>query len=83
MDVYVGTPTKILKQVINSLGVMQFGFNLGIKLVLTAIIPISALIIVSHNKMLRSHLKLADELSKKLKENKSIQDKIVDYQLQK
>lgn len=68
----------------NSLEVMKFGFNLVIKLVLTAVIPISILIIVNQNKMLRSHLKLAGELSKKLKENKLIQDKIVyfhsDYQ---
>jgi hypothetical protein len=68
----------------NSLGVIKFSFNTVIKLLLTAVIPISVLIIVNHNKTLRSNLKLADELSKKLKENKSIQDKIVyfnsDYQ---
>jgi hypothetical protein len=68
----------------NALGAMKFGFNMVIKLLLTAVIPISVLIIVNHNKMLRTHLKLADELSKKLKENKLIQEKIIyfnsDYQ---
>jgi len=68
----------------NTLGVMKFDFNMVIKLVLTAVIPISVLIIVNHNKILRSHLKLADELSKKLKENKLVQEKIIyfnsDYQ---
>lgn len=68
----------------NSLGVMKFGFSMVIKLVLTAVIPISVIIIVNHNKILRSHLKLADELSKKLKDNKLIQEKIIyfnsDYQ---
>lgn len=63
----------------NSLGVIKFGFSLVIKLVLTAVLPITTLIVVNHNKMLRSHLKLANELSKKLKENKSIQDKIVHF----
>jgi hypothetical protein len=63
----------------NSLGVLKFGFNQVIKLVLTAVIPISVIIIANHNKMLRSHLKLADELSKKLKENKLIQEKIVHF----
>lgn len=63
----------------NSLGVIKFGFNQVIKLVLTAVIPISVIIIANHNKMLRSHLKLADELSKKLKENKLIQEKIVHF----
>jgi hypothetical protein len=68
----------------NTLGVMKFGFNMVIELVLTAVIPITVLIIVNHNKILRSHVKLADELSKKLKENKLVQEKIIyfnsDYQ---
>ncbi|MFO7657034.1 MAG: LytTR family DNA-binding domain-containing protein [Bacteroidales bacterium] len=68
----------------NHLGVMKVGFSMVIKSVLTAVIPISVLIIVNHNKKLRSHVKLADELSKKLKENKSVQEKIIyfnsDYQ---
>jgi hypothetical protein len=63
----------------NSIGAMKFGFNLVIKLILTAVIPISVLIIGNHNKILRSHLKLADELNKKLKDNKSIQEKIVHF----
>lgn len=68
----------------NYLGVTRFGFSLVIKLVLTAVIPISVLIVVNYNKILRSHLKLADELSRKLRETKSIQEKIIyfssDYQ---
>jgi hypothetical protein len=68
----------------NALGAMKFGFNMVIKLLLTAVVPISILIVVNHNKILRSHLKMADELSKKLKENKVVQEKIVyfdsDYQ---
>ena len=63
----------------NSLGVLKFSFSMVIKLILTAVIPISVLIIVNHNKMLRSHLKLADELSKKLKDNKLIEDKIISF----
>ena len=63
---------------------MKFGFNLVIKLLLTSVIPITVLIIVNHNKILRAHLKLADEISKKLKDNKLIQEKIIyfnsDYQ---
>jgi uncharacterized membrane protein len=68
----------------NTLGVLKFGFYLVVELVLVAVVPISMLIVLNHNKMLRSHLKVADELSKKLKEHKTIQDKIVyfnsDYQ---
>ncbi len=68
----------------NSLGVIKFDFNLVIKLVLTAVIPITVIIIVNYNTILRSHLKLADEISKKIKDNKLIEDKIIyfdsDYQ---
>jgi hypothetical protein len=68
----------------NTLGIMIFNFYMVIKLVLTAAVPISILIVINHNKMLRSHLKLADELNKKLKEHKQIQEKIIyfksDYQ---
>jgi hypothetical protein len=68
----------------NTLGIMKFNFYMVIKLVLMATLPLSFLIIFNHNKMLRSHLKLADDLNKKLKEHKQIQDKIIyfksDYQ---
>jgi DNA-binding LytR/AlgR family response regulator len=37
------------------------------------------LIIINQNKILHSHLKLADELNKKLKEHKSILDKIIHF----
>ena len=63
----------------NALGVMKFNFYTVIKLILTSILPISGLIIVNHNKMLRSHLKLADELNKKLKEHKQGQEKVIHF----
>jgi hypothetical protein len=66
------------------LGVMKFGFDMVIKLVLIASMPTTLLIIVNYNKMIRSNLKMADEMNKKLKEHKSILEKIVyfnsDYQ---
>jgi hypothetical protein len=67
-----------------SLDIMKFDFNMVIKLILTATIPISALIIINQNRMLRSRLKFADDINKKLQDHKSIQDKIIyfnsDYQ---
>jgi len=62
-----------------TIGMLKVDFKLVIKLIFTAIIPITGLIVINHNHMLRSHLKLADELNKKLKENKLIQDKIVHF----
>jgi hypothetical protein len=67
-----------------TLAVLKFDFNLVIKLILTAIIPISALIIINQNRMFRSRFKLSDEINKKLKDHKEILDKIIyfnsDYQ---
>jgi hypothetical protein len=67
-----------------TLEVLKFDFNLVIKLILTAIIPITALIIINQNRMLRSRLKFANDINKKLQDHKSIQDKIIyfnsDYQ---
>jgi hypothetical protein len=66
------------------LGILEFEFNIFITLLLAAIFPISALIIINYSRILRLHLKFATELNKKLKENKHIQEKIVlfesDYQ---
>lgn len=58
---------------------MEFGFDMIIKLILIAIIPTSVLITFNRNRLLRSHLKLANELNMKLKENKSMQDKLVHF----
>jgi LytTr DNA-binding domain len=63
----------------NALNVMSFNFYMVIKLVLVATLPLSVLIIINHNKMLRSHMKVTDDLNKKLKENKLIQDKIIHF----
>ena len=62
-----------------ALGIMEFGFSMIIKLILIAIVPISVLIVLNRNRLLRSHLKSANELNIKLKENKSIPDKLVHF----
>jgi predicted house-cleaning noncanonical NTP pyrophosphatase (MazG superfamily) len=61
------------------LGILKFDFDLVIKLILTAVIPISALIIINQNRMLRSRLKRADEINKKLKDHKLLQEEIVNF----
>lgn len=62
-----------------TLGVLKFDFNMVIKLILTAIIPMSALIIINQNRMFRSRAKLADEINKKLKDHKIRQDEIINF----
>ncbi|MDP4275839.1 MAG: LytTR family DNA-binding domain-containing protein, partial [Bacteroidota bacterium] len=66
------------------MGLMKFNFNMVIKLVMAAVLPITVLIITNHNRMLKAHLKLANELTLKLRDNKLIQERIIrfdsDYQ---
>jgi hypothetical protein len=61
----------------NTMGVMKVNFQVVVMLILIAVIPITALIIINHNRILRIHLKMADELNKKLKEHKTIQEKML------
>jgi hypothetical protein len=62
-----------------ALGIMVFGFDMIIKMMLIAIVPISVLIVFNRNRLLRSHLKLANELNFKLKEHKSLPEKLVHF----
>jgi len=60
-------------------GMLEFQFNYVITLLLAAIFPISAMIIINYNRIMRSHLKMARDLNIKLKENKQKQEKIVHF----
>jgi hypothetical protein len=66
------------------LGILEFEYNIVLTLLFTAVIPITALIIVNYNRIMRNHLQFANELNKKLKDHKLIQEKTVlfesDYQ---
>jgi hypothetical protein len=61
------------------LGIMKFDFNLVIKLLFTAVIPLTALIIINQNRMLRFRLNRADEINKKLRDNKLRQEEIISF----
>ncbi|HNW99467.1 MAG TPA: LytTR family DNA-binding domain-containing protein [Bacteroidales bacterium] len=61
------------------IGILVFGYNLVIALLLVAVFPISALIIINHSRILRLHLNFATELNKKLQESKHIEEKIVHF----
>ncbi|HSH51752.1 MAG TPA: LytTR family DNA-binding domain-containing protein [Bacteroidales bacterium] len=62
------------------LGIFTIDFKMILGLIVIAIIPITGLIIVNRNRMLRSNLKLAERINKKLEENKSIDNKLVHFQ---
>ena len=63
-----------------ALGIMEFGFDMIITLILIAIVPISVLITFNRNRLLRTHLKSAIELNKKLQESKSLSNKLVHFE---
>jgi len=62
-----------------ALGIMEFGFDMIIMLILIAIVPISVLITFNRNRLLRTHLKSVKELNKKLLEGKSLSNKLVHF----
>jgi len=62
-----------------ALGIMVFGFEIIIKLILIAIIPTLILITLNRHRLLRSHLRMANALNTKLQENKSIDEKLVHF----
>jgi hypothetical protein len=62
-----------------ALGIMAFGFDMIVTMLLIAIVPTSVLITFNRNRLIRSHLKTANELNTKLKENKTLRDKLVHF----
>jgi len=62
-----------------ALGIFDIDFNMIVGLILIAIIPITGLITVNQNRKLRAYLELAEGINKKLKENKSIEEKLVHF----
>lgn len=61
------------------LGIFTIDFKMVLTLIVIAIIPITGLIVVNRNRMLRSNLKLAERINKKLEENKSIDNKLIHF----
>lgn len=61
------------------LGIFEIDYRMVLGLIVIAIIPITGLIIVNRNRMLRSNLKLAERINKKLEENRSIDDRLVHF----
>lgn len=62
-----------------TLGILEIDFYMIIKLLLIAIVPLTFLIVFNQNRLLRLHLKTAHELNTKLKDSKTIQDKLVHF----
>lgn len=70
-----------------TLGIIEFSFSMIVNMILIAIFPLTALIIFNYNRLLRLHLRTANDLNKQLKQNREAEDKLVhfdsDYQKDK
>lgn len=62
------------------LGVFDIDFRMILGLTVIAIIPITGIIIVNRNRMLRHNLKSAESINKKLQENKNIEERLVHFE---
>jgi len=62
-----------------TLGILEIDFYMIIKLLLIAIVPLTFLIVFNQDRLLRLHLKTANELNTKLKDSKGVQDKLVHF----
>lgn len=62
-----------------TLGIIEFDFYMIVKLILIAIIPLTLLIIFNQDRLLRLHLKVANELNDELKESKTVQEKLIHF----
>ncbi len=61
------------------LGIFDIDFKMFLGLIIIAIIPITGLITVNQNRMLRFNLKLSEGINKKLNENKLIEEKLAHF----
>jgi hypothetical protein len=62
------------------LGIFTIDIKVVLGLIVIAIIPITGLIIVNRNRMLRHNFKSAESINKKLQENKNIEEKLVHFE---
>lgn len=62
------------------LDIFSVDFRMVLGLIIIAIIPITGLIIVNRNRMLRHNLRLSERINKKLNDNKLIEEKLVHFE---
>lgn len=61
------------------LGILEVDFYMIIKLILIAVFPLTLLIVFNQHRLLKIHLKNANELNAKLKESKNDTDRLVHF----
>jgi hypothetical protein len=61
------------------LGILVFDFQMVMKLLLVAVVPLTILIIFNQDRLLKLHLKTANDLNARLKENRNEAEKLVHF----
>ena len=61
-------------------GLLDLSFNTIVSIVMVAVLPVTALITINQDRLLRANLKSAIKLNQKLDENKIIDDKFVFFE---
>lgn len=62
------------------LGVIDISFSIIAKVMLLGFVPVSVLIIINQERLNKSHLKSANELNKRLLENKGKKEKLIHFE---
>jgi len=62
------------------LGLVDIHFSDIVSLILVAILPVAVLIVINQDRLLRFHLKSAQELNKKLSENRDPKEKFIRFE---
>ncbi|MBE9467535.1 MAG: LytTR family transcriptional regulator [Bacteroidetes bacterium] len=62
------------------LGVFDIDFNFIVKNILLAVLPVAVLIIINQERLLKAHLKSAQQLNKKLIESKQQKEKFINFE---
>jgi hypothetical protein len=62
------------------LGVFDINFNYIVKIILLAVLPVAVLIIINQERLLKAHLKSAQQLNEKLIESKQQKEKFINFE---
>jgi hypothetical protein len=62
------------------LGVLDLSLSTIVQIILLGVLPVSVLIIINQDRLLRSHINSAKKLFEKIKDNKQIEEKLVFFE---
>ncbi len=61
-------------------GILDIGFSDIVKIILLGILPVAVLIVINQERLLRSHLRSAQQMNKRLLENKQLKEELIPFE---